>query len=1059
MNTKSCPRYYLFLGVMTSLLAFAANIHSQSAYTIQGATPVMPVPVQIGPHSRTWTNSTGSHIIEMTTGMNYWNGQQWTPSIPSFEISPDGSNAVADQVQHKVTLAANLNTQNAVSVVTPDGVTLNSTPYGIGLYDAASGNFSLIGTLTNCTGYLTESNVVVYSNAFNSVCANVVYTLGKGSFHQDVVITGHLDPADYGFPSNTTRIQVITEFFDPPQPDVLKRPLYIEQNQAVRSQMVSPDLIDQTLGFGKYVYSPGRAYTAASTNRNSGGPIAKELVTVGQRHFLIETVGCGSLQKELDLLPECQQPTNAQGAFLKAGKARAVYAALPSIPKASATAGMVRRSTPTTVKVAAGKPQGSVVIDYEATLTSMDDDFTLQSDTTYLVSGAVIFNGNVAFEGGTVIKYDLDFSYYSTSDVYTVAIQLNNSFSLGGASYRPIIFTGTDDDSVGTCMSAFDTNYTGSTSGKHYGSTYLQINSYGFSDVVLSNLRMSYAQQAVLMNNYQNLTINDSQFVNCVQGFGYENNSGQIIALNNCLLSSVQYPFFGGEGLYYYLYNCTVDHYTALETTYEPSYDNYYITNSIFANNTSSWSGYTIYSGYNYFYNATPFGGSVDGGFGAPFQICGAGNYYIPPASGLHGAGTANIPSTLLADLAQRTTFAPVVFSNTVTTPTTLSPEVPRDTNAFPDMGYHYPAVDYLSTYCLVSNAALLLTNGVVLAYDNYQGLMLNDFAELVSQGTPTQPNVIVYYHLIQEQFTNLNSGFTYPSAIYNSVPINAYGNSNSVSLRFTTISEPIGGYYNTIQQGSDSLTNLTLRDCEFYTCGEYFEIDQYSSSNVLYLENNLFHRPYCLFINASSPVTAYNNLCIGSGSGAYFYYNSSGSSSNVSKNNTFDNCDVYLDGSYSNNAYLNGSTLGMAAEASSITTNLTWVSGPLGNYYQATNSPLIHKGSTTADQLGLYHYTVLTNQVPESNSIVDIGYHYMALGTNGLPLSTSGDGIGDYLKDSNGDGIYDIGDLGNWLTNKTCVGGVNDYIRYLQGQNLNICTTYTDTNGILGLQVYTPLK
>ena len=132
--------------------------------------------VTIGGNSRTWTDTNGHRIVEIATGMNYWNGQQWTPSDPGFQISPDGTAAVANQVQNKVRLAVNLNTNGAVTVNTADGLTLRSTPVGIGLYDAASGNFTTVAWITNCTGYLLSSNKVVYSNAFAGICADVVYT-------------------------------------------------------------------------------------------------------------------------------------------------------------------------------------------------------------------------------------------------------------------------------------------------------------------------------------------------------------------------------------------------------------------------------------------------------------------------------------------------------------------------------------------------------------------------------------------------------------------------------------------------------------------------------------------------------------------------------------------------------------------------------------------------------------------------------------------------------------------------------------------------------------------
>jgi hypothetical protein len=47
----------------------------------------------------------------------------------------------------------------------------------------------------------------------------------------------------------------------------------------------------------------------------------------------------------------------------------------------------------------------------------------------------------------------------------------------------------------------------------------------------------------------------------------------------------------------------------------------------------------------------------------------------------------------------------------------------------------------------------------------------------------------------------------------------------------------------------------------------------------------------------------------------------------------------------------------------------------------------------------------------------VDIGYHYVATDTNGIPLDSNGDGIPDYIEDANGNGLeigWNItGDLG----------------------------------------------
>jgi hypothetical protein len=132
--------------------------------------------------------------------------------------------------------------------------------------------------------------------------------------------------------------------------------------------------------------------------------------------------------------------------------------------------------------------------------------------------------------------------------------------------------------------------------------------------------------------------------------------------------------------------------------------------------------------------------------------------------------------------------------------------------------------------------------------------------------------------------------------------------------------------------------------------------------------------------------------------------------------NNDFDTCTITnstLTNGY--NAYLNCSGRLEPTNVFDIvsTNSLAYQSGPLGNFYQPTNSPLIHAGSTTADQVGLYHYTVTTNQVVESTNTVSIGYHYVAVDANGNPLDSNGNGIPDYLEDANGNGLVDSGEIG----------------------------------------------
>jgi len=142
-------------------------------------------------------------------------------------------------------------------------------------------------------------------------------------------------------------------------------------------------------------------------------------------------------------------------------------------------------------------------------------------------------------------------------------------------------------------------------------------------------------------------------------------------------------------------------------------------------------------------------------------------------------------------------------------------------------------------------------------------------------------------------------------------------------------------------------------------------------------------------------------------------------------------------------NAYVtNYSTLSSSQGNDRILTNSpVYQTSYLGTYYYPTNdgmlSTLIDAGSRYATNAGLYHFTTTTNQVKEAGTIVDIGFHYVAVDPNtGQPYDTDGDGVPDYLEDTNGNG-NGADDLTSWQV-------------------------YNSPNGLVsgsGLQVFTPLK
>jgi hypothetical protein len=104
--------------------------------------------------------------------------------------------------------------------------------------------------------------------------------------------------------------------------------------------------------------------------------------------------------------------------------------------------------------------------------------------------------------------------------------------------------------------------------------------------------------------------------------------------------------------------------------------------------------------------------------------------------------------------------------------------------------------------------------------------------------------------------------------------------------------------------------------------------------------------------------------------------------------------------------------------------TNFNWQSSWFGAFYQPINSPTINFGSTSAANLGLYHFTTRTNQAIDGFSTVSIGYHYVATDAYGNPLDSNGDGIPDYLEDVYGNGIVAPGETPWGITIENPVNG-----------------------------------
>jgi len=968
-------------------------------------------------------------VTELNTGLNYWDGRQWNYSDPSFQVSPDGSLATAERTQHKVQLAANLNTLGSVKITTPDGTVLDTTPVAIALNDAASGNSLVIGAITNCTGVLVSSNKVVYKNAFSDISADIVYTMNRGSFHQDVILKQNIDPTAYGFPADSTRIQIITEFYDHSTPEEITRPLKVEKNRAARSRMVSPDLIDHTLIFGQLKFGRGVAYTAASTNRAGGAQVGKEFKTVAGRRFLIESVEYNSLKKDLRPLAMGGQGTptktfpmsnqNGNSDFrtiskIKGRKIKLNYATVPSPPLKSTGAFIVNKVQS---ELARTETRSGVVIDYVVTTGTQGEPMVFQGDTTYFISGQVYCN-DVIVEGGTVVKYPND---------YASSIEVDGSLTCDTSPYRPAIFTAADDDAVGESMGGIWDGYTGVIAPRGYANPtfYSPYNSLNFS-----NVRISHSVQAASVGDYCSVIAIDSQFLDCLQlamlGSDWWN-SGVSVSCNNCLLSEIPTLVADyAEGQNYYNFNnCTIDQCTQL-MTYSNPIGYFSAINSIFANvadgNISNYP--SLFSGGNNgFYN-------VGGTFGAaqyisgtsPFQVVGAGDYYLTGSSSFHQAGTTGIDPGLLADIATKTTRPPLVYSNiTFLVATNFGPRVQRDTNSAPDLGYHYDPLDYAFGGVNV-NSNVTFAAGTAVGWFQLPdsggsgfGISLNNNVTATFTGTATQPCVFARYDTVQEGGNGLWTDKGWLAGLEDGGSYDP-SNPSRVTASFTHFYRLIGDP-NHIRDGQyGQPIVIQAKNCEFYGAfGGYNIVGIYT--------NCLFYRGGTGVDTDSSYVQQVLVNCTFYGGFLNFHHRETTSpfwystvqNCAFDQNTSFDinhpfGTNVNI-ANYNFNAFLEG-MLELPTEGSNTITvaDFNWQNSWFGNFYLPPNSLLTNAGSTTADQLSLYQFTTQASQVKETNSAVDIGYHYVAANQYGNPFDSNGNGLPDYLEDTNGNG------LGAWM-------------------------------------------
>ena len=980
------------LHVLSLLFALASLALAQPATRPLPAAPASEARVtERGPHHRVWTRLVAEptpdggtrqverRSVELTSGLHYpgpWG--DWIESREGIESYPGGS--VARQGPLKTIFARNLATAGAIDMQLPDGQRLRSHLLGLSYFDTASGQSVLIAEVQDSVG-VVDGNQVFYEDAFAGVHATVRYTATRGGFEQDILLLERPPlPERFGLDSRTTVLQVLTEFLDPPA--VTLRP-----ERATRADGV--EVTGDEVDFGTFRMGRGQAFRWDGGRRSGDLPVRKTWRQLDGRDFLIEEVPVPDIADELDRLPPRTGATPAGTNGVP--RTASLRLALPPAPR---TARLDHADAPPMLLARVTPPDRAFVLDYQGNIGT--NNYTFQADTTYYVSGRLNLYGTTTFEGGAVIKYTNQMG----ADLWVHGPMLWDT-----GPYRPVVFTGRDDDSVGETLP-------GSTGNPQRQQHVALVTAQAGT---VRGARFLFARTALCP--LASLVVEDAQWVDCGNAIDAY---GQPVTVRNALFTQVDTLVEGS------ITDLTVtgEHWTAdrfgslVNLKAGVTLTNLNLTNCLFTAGTNWVTGQA---------NPTIRTNAVTwlAGNAGIYQTAGGGRYYLADASPYRNTGATNVSTNTLALLRARTTHPPLVFSNvTFTADTTFTPQAQRDTDT-PDRGYHYPPLDYVLGGChTTTNLNLTVTAGTALGwfrtsagwYHAGQGLHLGDRSVLTFAGTATAPTWWVRFNTAQEGGVSTWAGGYGPGGI-TSWAWPALADAPRVTARFLRCAALASDALHLRDDWGWLIAEL--RDCEFYSGG----VAGYNSR--LQLTNCLLYRASVWVSHGRTDGDlALRNCTLHGGEfvidrrldpndpplgqAKVSVRDCAFDRTLVSTADVMANNPTYTD--YGWNAYRTNTTQTTPTGANNVlVTNFNWQAGALGHFYLPTISALLDAGSlTNAALAGLYQHTTQTNQTKEANTRLDLAYHYIACAANGLPVDTDGDGVPDYLEDANGNGVVD---------------------------------------------------
>jgi hypothetical protein len=290
------------------------------------------------------------------------------PTKPEREIVQTPEGAAARFGRLKVQFAPDAADPRPITITTPDGKTLACRATYLALHDSVSGQSLMLGEVTNCIGYITGPTEIVYSNAFDTIRADIRYRYqgtNAQSLTQDVILEEQPQLPETWRDGNVT-LEVWTEWFGQEQPTVTPRTV---QRRPATGSAAAVTATDHIISLGNMRFTgPGRAFNLQSPSNSvpvfkTWSPASKE--EPGRGNFLIESLDYLSMKPNLNRLPKGTRHGSASLIDVERARLLRSLAATGSLrPAVAGKAGTTGRE-PMLLAAAPKYPNAAVVLDFE----------------------------------------------------------------------------------------------------------------------------------------------------------------------------------------------------------------------------------------------------------------------------------------------------------------------------------------------------------------------------------------------------------------------------------------------------------------------------------------------------------------------------------------------------------------------------------------------------------------------------------------------------------------------------------------------------------------------